>query len=61
MVERETGLVANPTALGLAAAMDCLWQNRDLACRMGQGARDRYAGLDISWQNVIGRMLNSIG
>ena len=56
VVERETGLVANPTALGLAAAMDCLWQNRDQACRMGQAARDRYAGLDISWQNVTSRL-----
>lgn len=61
VVEGETGLVTNPAAGDLAAAMDCLWENRGQACRLGQAARDRYSSLPISWKNVTGRLLNRIG
>lgn len=53
----ETGFVAEPSAASLAEAMDGLWENRDCAQRLGQAARDRYAGLGISWQNVVDRLL----
>jgi glycosyltransferase involved in cell wall biosynthesis len=53
----ETGFVAEASAAGMAEAMDRLWENRACAQRLGQAARDRYAGLNISWQNVIDRLL----
>jgi glycosyltransferase involved in cell wall biosynthesis len=53
----ETGFVAEASAAGMAEAMDRLWENRACAQRLGQAARDRYAGLNISWQTVIDRLL----
>ncbi len=61
VVPGETGLITNPDAVGLAAAMDHLWENRAQACRWGQAARDRYASLNISWNTVTGRLLNGAG
>jgi glycosyltransferase involved in cell wall biosynthesis len=52
-----TGLVADPTAASLAEAMDRLWENRAEARSMGQAARERYAGLRISWGNVVAALL----
>jgi glycosyltransferase involved in cell wall biosynthesis/SAM-dependent methyltransferase len=52
-----TGLVAEATAASLAEAMDRLWANRAEARRMGQAARERYAGMRISWETVIEKLL----
>ena len=57
VVSGETGFVTEPSAAGLAEAMDRLWENRACAQRLGQAARERYAGLRISWQNVVERLL----
>lgn len=48
-----TGLVAAPSAQSLAEAMDSLWENRRTAESMGQAARERYAGMKISWEHVV--------
>jgi glycosyltransferase involved in cell wall biosynthesis len=53
-----TGLVAAPTAASLAEAMDRLWENPTEAYAMGQAARERYANMRISWENVIGYLLS---
>ncbi len=52
-----TGLVAEPTAASLAEAMDRLWENREEARKMGQAARERYAGMRISWETVVETLL----
>ena len=52
-----TGLVAEPTPDSLAQAMDTLWDNRAGAQNMGRAARERYAGMGISWENVIRHLL----
>lgn len=53
-VEHErTGLVCTPDAVGLAARMDELWRNRDIAARMGEAGREFYDSLDISWDRVV--------
>ena len=57
VVSGETGFVTEPSAAGLAEAMDRLWENRACAQRLGQAARERYTGLRISWQNVVERLL----
>jgi glycosyltransferase involved in cell wall biosynthesis len=49
----ETGLVVEPTADGLAGAMDRLWRERTFAVRSGEAGRDRYAQLNISWEHVV--------
>jgi len=52
-----TGLVAEPSARSLAEAMDRLWEDRQAAQSMGQAARERYAGMGISWEKVVAALL----
>ncbi len=49
----ETGLVCDPTPQSLADAYDRLYDDRALAERLGQAARDRYDSLDMSWAHVV--------
>jgi glycosyltransferase involved in cell wall biosynthesis len=53
VVEGRNGLVVEPEASAVAAAMDRLYEDRCLAERMGQAARRRVDELDISWDRVI--------
>jgi glycosyltransferase involved in cell wall biosynthesis len=57
VTHRLTGLIAEPTAAALAAAMDTLWDDRALAELLGQNGRRRYDSLDISWNKVVERLL----
>ena len=52
-----TGLTCEPAPERLAAAMDRLWENRREAERMGQAGREQYAGLGISWDATIRRLV----
>jgi glycosyltransferase involved in cell wall biosynthesis len=53
----ETGLIALPTPPALAQAMDQLWEQRSQAKAWGEAGRALYEKLDISWTNVIRRLL----
>jgi glycosyltransferase involved in cell wall biosynthesis len=57
VLDRQTGIVAQPTPEALAAAMDELWQNRAAAERWGDAGRQRYEDLHINWPFVIGQLL----
>jgi glycosyltransferase involved in cell wall biosynthesis len=54
----ETGLIAEPTPEGLAAAMDKLWDDRTQAKVLGESGRARYRQLRISWATVVRRLLS---
>lgn len=54
----ETGLIVDSTPTALASAMDKLWENRTQTAQMGKAGRDYYAALDISWSNVIEKLLS---
>lgn len=51
-----TGFVAEPTAEALSQCFDRLWQDPDLAARMGAAGKAKYARLDIAWDNVVARL-----
>jgi glycosyltransferase involved in cell wall biosynthesis len=57
IVDRKTGLVASPTPESLAQAMDALWVDRRCAAAMGEAGRARYEDLNISWKNVVEKLL----
>jgi glycosyltransferase involved in cell wall biosynthesis len=57
VVDRQTGLVAQPTPESLAQAMDTLWTDRQRAAVMGEAGRARYEDLKISWENVVEKLL----
>ena len=53
----ETGLVAAPEPVALAAAFDRLHADRALARRLGANAAERVAELGIDWDTVIEKLL----
>jgi len=57
VVDRETGLIADATPEALSAALDFVWENRDKAAALGRAGRDRYQSLNLSWSNVIQKLL----
>ena len=57
VVDRETGLVCEPSPRELAAAMDELWEDRARARRWGEAGRQRYSDLRIDWGTVLERLL----
>jgi glycosyltransferase involved in cell wall biosynthesis len=57
VIDQTTGLVTEPMPTQLAKAMDQLWDDRALAQRLGVAGRDHYDSLDISWANVVQRLL----
>jgi len=57
VLNRETGLIADPTPDSLAAAMDELWENPGRARVWGKAGRARYEALDIRWSRVVEELL----
>jgi glycosyltransferase involved in cell wall biosynthesis len=55
--DRKTGLIAKPTAAGLAEAMDELWTDRNAAVKYGRAGREAYEALGLSWSTVVERLL----
>jgi glycosyltransferase involved in cell wall biosynthesis len=53
----QTGLVVEPSPESLAAAMDALWDGANDARRMGEAGRARYEQLNISWKNVVRKLI----
>jgi glycosyltransferase involved in cell wall biosynthesis len=54
----KTGLIAKPTPEGLASAMDRLWSDREQAKALGEAGCARYLALNISWSEVVKRLLS---
>src|SRR5262249_34700546 len=48
VLNRETGLICEPTPVALAAAMDELWANPSTARRWGLAGRERWEEMGIS-------------
>jgi glycosyltransferase involved in cell wall biosynthesis len=54
---QQSGLIAEPTPESIAAAMDDLWAERAWAKRLGEAGLARYHDLQISWRQVVERLL----
>jgi glycosyltransferase involved in cell wall biosynthesis len=52
-----TGLIAEPEAAALAAALDTLWTDRAQAARFGVNGLERYRAAGISWTTVVSKLL----
>jgi glycosyltransferase involved in cell wall biosynthesis len=57
VTDQTTGLITDPTPEALAAAFDHVWENRNDAAGWGKAARLQYENLDLSWANVIRKLL----
>jgi glycosyltransferase involved in cell wall biosynthesis len=58
VVHRETGYIVEPEPSAIADAIDQLFENRLLAKKMGAAGYDRYNALNISWDNVVQKLLD---
>jgi len=57
VIEKQTGLITDPTPEALASAFDLVWENRKQAETWGQAGRAHYDSLDLTWDNVIKKLL----
>lgn len=55
----ENGFVVEPDARALAARLDELYLDRALARRFGARGREKVAGLNLSWPNVVERLVSA--
>lgn len=57
VIDKETGLITDPTPEALAAGFDFLWEHRDQARAMGVAGQTHYQRLNLTWDNVIKKLL----
>jgi glycosyltransferase involved in cell wall biosynthesis len=58
VIPSQTGYVVPPSPECLADAMDTIWADRSNAKRLGRAGRDRFEELEISWTNVVERLVS---
>ena len=61
-VEHESeGLITDPEPRAIAECLDSLFADRDRARRMGGRGREKLLALNLSWQNVVERIISAAG
>ena len=55
--DHETGLIVEPSAEAVAAAMDELWEKPAAAEALGRSGRAYYDSFEITWPNAVARLL----
>jgi len=55
------GLVADPTPQAIAESLDQLYSDRELAQRMGESGREKLLAMNLSWQNVVKKIISAAG
>lgn len=53
----ENGLITAPTAEALAEGLDRIWDDRELAKKLGEAGYELYQQLNISWPNVVEKLV----
>ena len=54
-----TGSIIQPDPKAIAESIDQLHSDRERARRIGEQARDRISSANLSWSNVVGKILNA--
>ena len=57
VINGKTGLITEPDAKSLAAALDAMWDDRAQARLWGQAGRAHYDSFNITWDNVVRKLL----
>ncbi len=57
VVHDHTGYIEPPEAEQIAARLDALFMDRNLAVSIGQNALHHYQSLSLSWDNVLNQLL----
>ena len=56
-VDPETGFVVEPEPENVAAAVDAMYSDRQGAVDKGQAGLQKYHRMNISWDNVVSKLL----
>lgn len=57
VIDKETGYIVEPEPEAVAQAIDELYFNQKCAAEMGRAGLERYHALNISWENVMQKLL----
>jgi len=55
----QDGLIVNPEPLAIADALDTLYDDRSKARRLGERGREKLVAMNLSWQGVVERLIES--
>ena len=55
------GLVADPDPRALAECLDSLYSDRQRARRMGERGREKLTAMNLSWRNVVEKIISAAG
>ena len=55
--DMQTGIIVEPTPDAISSSIDLLATNKKLAKSLGESARFKYKELDISWDNVVEKLI----
>jgi glycosyltransferase involved in cell wall biosynthesis len=55
------GLIADPDPRSLAECLDSLYSDRQRARRMGERGREKLLALNLSWRNVVEKIISAAG
>lgn len=55
------GLVADPDPRAIAECLDSLYADRERARRMGERGREKLLALNLSWRNVVEKIIAAAG
>lgn len=58
--ERE-GFIVEPEPKEIAASLDRLYSDRVLAKRMGESGREKLVAMNLSWENVVKKIISAAG
>jgi glycosyltransferase involved in cell wall biosynthesis len=59
-VEHESnGLIVEPDPRAIAESLDQLYSSRDRARRMGESGREQLLAMNLSWQNVVEKLISA--
>src|ERR1051326_529092 len=57
----ENGLIVDPEPPAIAEALDKLYSDRPRARRMGERGHDELLAMDLSWENVVSKIVSASG
>jgi glycosyltransferase involved in cell wall biosynthesis len=58
VINNETGFVVSPEPAAIADAINQMWADKKQAEILGRNGRDHYQSLNISWQNVVEKLVD---
>ncbi len=58
---RSEGLIVEPEPRALAETLDSLYNDRALARAMGERGREKFQAMNLSWKNVVEKLIQGAG